>query len=111
MWRVHTLNETVDREFEQLPPEIQARFLWIADLIQQYGLPNVGMPYVRHVQGDIWEIRISGKNKIGRGLYVALKDRQVVVLRFFIKKTQKTPQKEIRTAQQRMGFIDYDQLG
>jgi len=111
MWAVHTLNETVDREFYQLPPEMQSRFLWIADLIIQHGLPNVGMPYVRHVQDEIWEIRISGKDKIGRGLYVALKGKQVVVLRFFVKKTQKTPQTEIKTAKQRMRLIDHDQFG
>ena len=36
MWTVHTLNETVDREFYQLPSEMRARFLWIADLIVQH---------------------------------------------------------------------------
>jgi len=49
----------------------------------------------------LWEIRASGKGGISRGIYVAVKDKQVVVLRVFIKKTQKTPRNELDIAKER----------
>lgn len=102
MWSVHFANETVEKEFLGLPPEMQARLFWIEELIVSHGLHNVGMPYLRHVQDDIWEIRLAGKDRVGRGLYVALSGKRVVVLRFFVKKTQKTPRKEMKTAIERL---------
>ncbi|MCF8037823.1 MAG: type II toxin-antitoxin system RelE/ParE family toxin [Desulfohalobiaceae bacterium] len=85
MWSVHILNETVERELYSLPEEMQARFLCIAELIEHYGLTKGGMPHVRQVQGKLWEIRLSAKDQIGRGLYVTTSGQRVVVLRFFIK--------------------------
>jgi phage-related protein len=97
-------------ELWALPAEIQARFFRIAELIENHGLPNVGMPYIKHVQDEIWEIRISGKDKIGRGLYVSLSGQRVVILRFFIKKTQKTPKKEIKLAKERLRLLSNENI-
>jgi phage-related protein len=102
MWSVHILNETVEYALYSLPEEMQARFLRIVELIEHYGLTRVGMPHVRHVQGKIWEVRLSAKDQIGRGLYVTTSGQRVVVLRFFIKKTQKTPKNEISIAFERL---------
>ena len=43
----------------------------------------------------------SGKDGISRGIYVTVKDKRVIVLRVFIKKTQKTPKNELDIAKQR----------
>jgi len=53
MWSVCTLNETVEKELWALPAKIQARFFRIAELIENHGLPNVGLPYIKHVQDEI----------------------------------------------------------
>jgi len=47
-------------------------------------------------------MRAKGKAGISRGIYVALSGRRVVILRIFVKKTQKTPRAEIRLALDRM---------
>lgn len=60
-----------------------------------------GMPYVRHLEGKLWELRISGKAGISRALYVTAIGRKVIVVRVFVKKTQKTPAAEIRFALER----------
>jgi phage-related protein len=70
-------------------------------LIEQVGLPNVREPRVRHVRGQIWEIRLRGKAGIARALYVTAKEQRVVIVRAFIKKTDKTPAGEIVLALQR----------
>ena len=82
-----------------LPPvDIQARFERIVRLIQSYGLEKVHEPYVKHLEGRLWEMRMKGKDKIARALYVTVIDRRVVIVRVLIKKTKKTPRREIDLA-------------
>ncbi len=100
-WTVETLNGTVDAELADLPPGMRARFIRTAQLIQSEGLPNIGEPHVKHIQGPLWEIRLKGKAGIARALHVTAKPRRVIVLRVFVKKTQKTPSREIKLALQR----------
>ena len=100
-WTVETLNETVDAELAELPADRRARLIRIAQLIESVGLPNVKEPHVRHVRGSVWEIRLKGKAGIARALYVAANEQRVVILRVFIKKTEKTPTNEIDLALRR----------
>jgi len=100
-WTVETLNETVDVELAELPADMRARLARIAQLIESVGLPNVKEPHVRRVRGSLWEIRLKGKAGIARALYVAANEQRVVILRVFIKKTEKTPANEIDLALRR----------
>ncbi|MDD5285695.1 MAG: type II toxin-antitoxin system RelE/ParE family toxin [Desulfuromonadaceae bacterium] len=106
-WRVEFLNDAVENEFLGIPRDLQARLVRISDLIESYGLDNLGMPYVRHVQDKLWEIRGKGKSGIARALYVAVVGRRVIILRVFVKKTEKTPPGEIFLALSRMEEIDH----
>lgn len=100
-WTVETLNETVDAELAELPRDMRARLVRISELIESVGLPNVKEPHVRHVRGQLWEIRLKGKAGIARALYVTAKDQRVVIVRAFTKKTEKTPTGEIELSLQR----------
>ena len=100
-WTVESLNETVDVELGELPADMRARLVRISGLIESVGLPNVKEPHIRHVRGPLWEIRLKGKAGIARALCVAAKEQRVVILRAFIKKTEKTPTGEIDLALQR----------
>lgn len=100
-WTVEFLDERVEAEFLALPDDVLASLLNIAALIEEYGLINVGMPYVRHLEGKLWEMRGKGKDGIARSIYVAAAGQRVVVVRSFVKKTAKTPRAEIAIAQKR----------
>ena len=100
-WTVETLKETVDAELAELPADMRARLVRISELIESVGLPNVKEPHVRHVRGQLWEIRLKGKAGIARALYVTARAQRVVIVRAFIKKTEKTPTGEINLALQR----------
>ena len=100
-WTVETLNETVDAELAALPADMRARLTRIAELIEAVGLPSVKEPHVRHIRGPIWEIRLKGKAGIARALYITAREQRVVILRAFVKKTEKTPAGEIELALQR----------
>ena len=97
-WTVEFLDETVQAELDACPVDIQARFERIVRLIQSYGLEKVHEPYVKHLEGRLWEMRMKGKDKIARALYVTVIDRRVVIVRVLIKKTKKTPRREIDLA-------------
>lgn len=105
-WTVETLNDTVDAELAELPADMKARLARIGELIEAVGLSNVREPHVKHVRGPIWEIRLKGKGGIARALYVTAQRQRVVVLRVFVKKTQKTPYSEIELALQRMKELE-----
>lgn len=100
-WCVKTLNVTVDRELDALPADMRARFVRIARLIAAVGLDRVGMPHDRHLAGALWEMRLGGRDGIARALYVATPGRQVVVVQAFVKKTRRTPHREIELALRR----------
>lgn len=101
MWTVETLNATVDDELEALPADQRSKFIWITELIELHGLEKVREPYVKHLEKDLWEIRMKGKDGISRAIYVVAKPKRVVVIRVFKKKTQKTPRKELNLALKR----------
>jgi len=100
-WTVETLNDTVDAELEKLPADMRARFHHISRLIEEFGLEQVREPHVKHLQGPLWEMRLRGKDGISRALYATAVGRRVIVVRVFIKKTQKTPSHEIELALKR----------
>ena len=100
-WTVETLNATVDQELDALPADMRARFVRISELIAAVGLERVGEPHINHLTGPTWEMRMKGKYGISRALYVTVRDKRVVVVRVFVKKTQKTPRREIDLALQR----------
>jgi phage-related protein len=100
-WRVEILNETVAAEIAALPADMQARFLRLAERITSVGLERLGEPHVKHLEGKLWELRLTGRDGIARALYVTAIGRRVVVVRAFVKKTQKTPRPEIELALQR----------
>ncbi|MCK6450223.1 MAG: type II toxin-antitoxin system RelE/ParE family toxin [Alphaproteobacteria bacterium] len=100
-WRVEILNETVAAEVAALPADMQARFIRLAERIAQVGLESLGEPHVKHLEGKLWELRLSGRDGIARALYVTAIGRRVIVVRAFVKKTQKTPRAEIELALRR----------
>ena len=100
-WRVEILNEIVAAEIAALPADMQARFLRLSERIGQAGLESLGEPHVKHLEGKLWELRLTGRDGIARALYVTAIGRRVVVVRAFVKKTQKTPSAEIKLALRR----------
>jgi phage-related protein len=66
----------------------------------QFGWP-LGMPLVKHLEGGIWEVRISLDNRIARILF-AIDDGMMLLLHGFIKKQQAAPKPDIDLAKDRL---------
>ena len=101
MWKVEALNATVTAELNALPVDMLARLRRIGELIQTHGIEGMHEPHVKHLEGRLWEIRLIGRDGIARALYVTASGRRVVIVRVFVKKTQKTPRREIVLALER----------
>ena len=105
-WRVEFLDNSVRAALDAMPEDIGAAFLRIAGMIENYGLERMREPYVKHLQGPLWEMRMKGKDGIARAAYVTATGRRVVVVHVFPKKTRKTPRREIETALRRAKEVE-----
>jgi len=76
---------------------IRNKILSYIAALEQYGT-RIGEPVVKHIIEDIWELRPIN-NRI---LFFYWKDNRFVLLHCFVKKSNKTPQREIKRAQSKM---------
>lgn len=100
-WTVTFFNLKVKEETLNFPGGILSNLLHILDIIEEFS-PNIGKPYTASMGHGLFEIRARGKEGIGRSLFCTVKGKEIIILNSFIKKTQKTPQKEIELARKRM---------
>lgn len=101
VWTVLFLDSDVEAALGALPRDVRASFERIVHLIQSHGLERMREPYVRHLEGPVWEMRMKGRDGIARAAYVTASGKRVVIVHVFVKKTQKTPRHEIETALRR----------
>ena len=101
-WTV-TLHALAEPELLALPADMRARFLHIAEMLEDLGPQRVGLPHIRPLESKLWEMRMQGRDGIARAVYVAIQNRRLLVLHVFVKKTQTTPRSVITTALKRLG--------
>jgi phage-related protein len=100
-WRVSFYSSALQKEILQLPAGLVARFLRYAERMEIYG-PDLGMPHTRAMGAGLFELRLKAAEGIARVLYCTLSNRGIVMLHQFIKKSEKTPRKELDIARRRM---------
>jgi phage-related protein len=64
--------------------------------------PDLGPPLTDSMGAGLFEIRAKGQEGIGRAFFCTVVGKEIVVLHEFIKKTQKTPAKELEIARKRL---------
>ena len=100
-WRVVFYSAVLQEQLLQLPAGFVARFLRYAERMELYG-PDLGMPHTRAMGGGLFELRLKAADGIARVFYCTLVGRRIVMLHQFIKKSEKTPRKELEIARKRM---------
>jgi phage-related protein len=100
-WVVEYLNRTVAAEVEALANDMRAKLLRIVQMIEAWGIERMREPHVKHLDGRLWEMRMTGRDGISRAIYVVAVGRRVVIVRAFVKKTRKTPRSELELARRR----------
>jgi phage-related protein len=97
----------VEDELLTLPTGFVARFLKYAESMEAFG-PDLGMPHTRAMGGRLFELRINAAEGIARVFYCTAANRRIVFLHQFVKKTAKTPPKELHLARRRMKDVTHD---
>jgi phage-related protein len=100
-WKVDFYNDSVKESILEMLTKIQARMLWLLDLIEKHGA-NLGAPHTEAMGDGLFEIRVKAQEGIGRSLYCYMSGKHIVVLNAFVKKSQKTPSSELNLAKRRM---------
>jgi phage-related protein len=100
MWSVKYLIAAV-AERDALPSDMRARLARMTDVIQEHGIQNLPGDWVKPLGDKLWELRITGRDGTARAVYVVATGQRLVIVRVFIKKTQKTPQRELELARKR----------
>jgi phage-related protein len=88
-------------EIAALPADMRPRLVRLTNLIEQVGLEALPRNSVKHLEGRLWELRMTGRDGISRAIHVTARSERVVIIRVFVKKTQKTPARELGLARQR----------
>ncbi len=88
-------------EVEAWPADILADYARIVELLMEHG-PNLRLPHSRAFGEGLFELRARGRSGIGRAFYCFLVGRRVMLLHAFVKKSQRTPDRELWLARKRM---------
>jgi phage-related protein len=104
-WTITYYSESLQNEILDLPAGFLARFLRYADRMELYG-PDLGMPHTRAMGEGLFELRLKSAEGIARVFYCTIMGKRIVMLHQFIKKTDKTPPKELAIARRRLKEIN-----
>jgi phage-related protein len=100
-WEIIYYSEAVRLWVDSLPVGIRAYYARITETMRKHG-PNLGMPYTRAMGDELFEIRAKGKEGIARIFYCTVFTGKISILHGFVKKTDKTPRRELATAKRRL---------
>jgi phage-related protein len=106
-WKVRFFSQRLEAEILALPAGFVARFLKYAERMELYG-PDLGMPHTRAMGHGLFELRLKAADGIARVFYCTVVDRQIIMLHQFVKKSEKTPHKELDLARRRMKEVKID---
>ena len=94
-------SKQVEDDVLGLPDSIAARYVILVDRMSVMG-PNLGEHLTKSLSNGLFEIRLSGREGIGRVFFGLLVGRRIVILHSFVKKTNKTPASDLELARKRL---------
>ena len=100
-WTVTYYSEQVQQEVLSMPRGIFARYLRYVELMEKHGV-DLRSPHSKAMGGGLFELRPKAAEGIGRVFYCTVKGSTIVILHSFVKKTMKTPKRELDIAKQRL---------
>jgi phage-related protein len=101
LYSIEYFHPRVKAEIEGWPVGILADYARMVELLMEFG-PDLRMPHSRAMGGGLFELRPRGRDGSGRALYCFVVGKRIVILHAFVKKTQTTPERDLRIARERM---------
>ncbi len=103
-WSIEYYSQDIEDEILDLPAGLLARYFRLTDLMLEFG-SNLGMPHTRAMGDGLFELRVKSKEGIARVFFCTMIGKRIIMLHVFIKKSQKTPRKELKIAFARMNEV------
>ena len=100
-YSIEYYSEAVEDEILDLPDTLAARYIVLTRRMTAVGA-NLGPPHTDSFGEGLFELRLKGADGIARVFFCTLVGRRIMMLHSFIKKSQKTPQRELEVARKRM---------
>lgn len=100
-WEIVYYSEDLQQAILGFPAGLQARYIHLTERMLTFG-PDLGMPHTQAMGKGLFELRLKSKEGIGRVFFCILPARRIMMLHAFVKKSAKTPAKELKIARNRM---------
>ena len=100
-------SEAVQEQIGDLPDTLAARYVVLTRRMVALG-PNLGEPHTKAFGDGLFELRLKGAEGIARVFFGTLIGKRIVMLLSFIKKTDRTPKRELDVAQARLKEIKHE---
>ena len=105
-YQIDYFHQRVLTEVESWPVDVLADYARLIELLAEHG-PSLRLPHSKAFGDGLFELRPRGRSGIGRAFYCFLLDKRIVVVHAFIKKTQETPDKELKLARKRVKELQH----
>jgi phage-related protein len=100
--RIQT-SDDLEKFIFKLQKPAKSKITRYIELLEDYGF-NLKMPYSKRITANLYELRIHGQQEIR--IFYTIKRETIFLLHGFIKRTNKTPRREIETALNRLNNLD-----
>jgi phage-related protein len=98
-WQIVYYGVGVQEAILAFPPGLQARYVHLTQRMLAFG-PDLGMPHTRAMGKGLFELRLKSKEGIGRVFFCTRPAQRILMLHAFVKKSAKTPAKELKVARE-----------
>lgn len=105
-FEINYFHARVLAEIESWPVDVVADYARLIELLVEHG-PSLRLPHSRAFGDGLFELRPKGRSGIGRAFYCYMVGKQVIVLHAFIKKSQQTPDNELKLARKRLKEVQH----
>ena len=105
-YSIEYYSEAVEDDILALPDTLAARYIVLTRRMTAVGA-NLGPPHTEAFGEGLFELRLKGADGIARVFFCTLIGRRILMLHSFIKKSQKTPQRELELARKRMKEVKH----
>jgi len=100
---IRILDGSLENFIESLEKPTIAKVLRTVDLLERFG-SRLGLPHSKRISARLYELRIRGAQEVK--IFYTFHKSQIFLLRGFIKKSEKTPKKEIQAALQKLKKLE-----
>ncbi len=100
--KIKIFDNSLEKFIGKLEKPTIAKVLHTVDLLEQFGC-NLQMPHSKKIKNNFFELRVRGQQEVR--IFYTFHQQQIILLHGFVKKSQKTPKKEIELALQKLRVL------